>query len=140
MSLKDWAKKITRMIKAKNNKVDTKGMMKGQKRWHNDDENFPTGLWVSRLEEFEDEDSIRMKSHVKTISSMCMGTTYSSMKVLLWFFILSMIVWQVYPHVVHISIMVVFTRLCQSHIVARLCYFFLFVMIWSLDPKHKRNK
>ena len=41
---------------------------------------------------------------------------------------------------VQISSMVDFKRLCQSHIVARLCYFFLFVMIWSLDPKHKRKK
>ena len=67
-------------------------MVKDQKRWHNDDEKLLIGVGVSRLEEFEDEDNIRMKSHVKTIPSMCMGTTYTSMKVLVWFLILSMIV------------------------------------------------
>ena len=89
--LKIGKTKFIRTIKAKNNKVDTKGMVKGHKMWHIDDEKLMIGVGVSRFEEFEDKDNIRMKSHEKTIPSMCMGTTYTSMKVFLWLLILSMI-------------------------------------------------
>ena len=97
MSLEDWPIFFfTRIVKAKNKKVDTKGMVKGQNIWHSDNEKLLIGVGVSRLEESEDEDIIRMKSHVKTVPSMCMGITYTSMKVLLRFLILSMIFLQVY--------------------------------------------
>ena len=41
---------------------------------------------------------------------------------------------------VQISSMMELTRMCQSHIVTGLCYGLFFLMIWSLDLKHKKKR
>ena len=134
-------KKFTRTTKKeKTSKVVTKRKVQGQEGWKVDDDKLLIGVEVSKNQVSEYEDSIRMKSHVKTSSNMCIGAAYTSRKILLCFLLLSLFVLQVYPIVVQISSMVELTRLCQSPIMVGLCYVLFFIIIWSLNPKHMKKK
>jgi hypothetical protein len=78
--------------KEKTGKVVTKRKVQGQEGWKIDDDKLLTGAKVSKNQVSEYEDSIRMKSHVKTSSNMCIGAAYTSMKILLCFLLLSLFV------------------------------------------------
>ena len=93
MSIEDWGFFFfTRTTMKETSRIDNKRKVKGQGEWLNDDDKFLIGVEVCKHGETKDEDNIRMISHVKTSSNMCIGVAYTSMKILLCFLELSFFV------------------------------------------------